>query len=66
MPRTSVISSNVFRRSVIASGGYIALAMALVWMFGQVTFWQIDQEEWLALEDAVIDIVDEFEDEGLD
>jgi len=50
MPRTSTLSSDIFRRAMLASAGFIAVALALVWAVCGAVLWSIDRTEWAAID----------------
>jgi len=66
MPRTRVLASNIFRRTVAASMGYIAVAIVLVWIVGFFAILQIEGDEWARIEDEITETVETFQDSGLE
>ncbi|MEM8592435.1 MAG: HAMP domain-containing sensor histidine kinase [Pseudomonadota bacterium] len=66
MRRTSVFASDVFRRALIASGSFIAVAIALVWVVGSIMIGGIEASEHEALEEAILDIEEHFAEGGID
>lgn len=66
MHQSNVLTSNVFRRSVVASIGFVCLAIALVWIVGWVRLWLIDQSELADIEALIVEIEEEFEQKGRD
>ncbi|WP_147127374.1 HAMP domain-containing sensor histidine kinase [Shimia ponticola] len=66
MTRTRVLASNIFRRTVAASMGYIAVAVGLVWLIGFIAILQIEGEEWARIEAEIAETEDAFQEGGIE
>jgi len=66
MTPRNVLTSNIFRRTVVASVGFVCMAIALIWIVGGARLWLIDQAEWAEIEILIVEIEDQFEEDGRD